>query len=1217
DRIRQLIAVKEHLHRVPHKGIGYGILRYLSGRDYQLTPSISFNYLGDFGRGSATGEENSALGVFSGQPHGKNITGDWHREALLDVTGIMVEGRLRLSISYSTQQYTGATIEKLSAAYRRQLEDLITMLSSATEIKLTPVDLTYKGLSVQQWQELNIQGDIEDVYTLSPLQEGLYYQWLMNPRATTYFEQMSYQAKGVLNIPLLEKSYQALVARHRVLRTSFSRRQGPLLQLVRKEVRGEFSYEDKSEAPSFSIAAFREADRARGFDLHSGSQMRLQILKTDRDVYEFVWSHHHILMDGWCVSILIKEFFAIYYNLLEGREPALDKVVPYADYIDWLGHQDRQASLNYWRNYLAGYDTVSVLPKKENTGRKGFKRCTTDFLLEGPLRQSIRLLCAELGVTESTFIQVAWGILLARYNNTTDVVFGAVVSGRPPELKGVEEMIGMFINTIPVRIRTDGPISVRELLISAQQASIQNVAYRYTQLGEIQEETLSGTALFDHIILVENFPIQKLVEQSMPAGLRETALSLLSFEVFGQNNFDLTITVHPGDSIEIRFHYNGNVYETSLIKRLKAHFFHIISQLAQQPSATVKDITCLDKKEKRRLLVSFNKTAPGYTGYRSLLSLFGGQVTRAPGSIAVRHDRHTLSYGELDETSNRLAAYLSGTYGIRPDDRVGIMLDRSPRMIIAILGVLKAGGAYVPIDPTYPKTRRAFILQDAGIGVLLTQTDYLFDLDFYEGAVVALDVQLEGMQDAPASPALNPGEDHLAYVIYTSGSTGKPKGCAITHGNLSNYIQWADSYYFRDNQGANFGLFTSLSFDLTVTSIFCSLTTGGALTLYDQQADLARILTDSFSADSGINSIKLTPSHISYMKHLNLSSSTMVRAIVGGEQVTTEQIDILKKIHPAIEIYNEYGPTETTVGCVVAPLEQHGPVLIGKPIAHTSIYILSQENILCPVGVAGEICIGGSGLAHGYLNNPELTTAKFVPDPFHPGRRMYRTGDLGKWLPDGNLVFIGRRDQQVKIRGYRVETGEIEILLQEFEGVDAALVLTRADKEGDRELIAYVTAKDPLDITELRAWLARQLPVYMLPAHFVQLSQWPLTINGKIDKEKLPAPGGLDTGAGYESPRNELEEQLVAIWQEVLGRDKVGITDNFFDIGGNSIRIVRLSGLVSNLLDKDISAALLFEYPNIKGLLDHVMNDAVPQEQTYGSEELMGELNKFNFEGNG
>ncbi|MES1250325.1 MAG: condensation domain-containing protein, partial [Chitinophaga rupis] len=492
DSIRQLIAIKEGLHRVPNKGIGYGILRYLAGKDYRQSPEILFNYLGDFGSGVRSTQGDS-LFEFSGSPRGREVSEDMGRTAVLEVTGMVVGGQIRLSIGYSGRQYAADSMEALLAAYHRHLSGLIDRLSAEENEHLSPVDLTYKELSVDRVTEIAEKYTLEDIYPLGPLQEGLYYHWTSEPNSPTHFEQMSYRLQGALDKKILAESYRELVKRHAVLRTFFTHELGErLLQVVRKEADCEFTCQDVSGDVHFSLAAYKEADRARGFDLHKGSQMRLTVLELGNDTYEFIWSSHHILMDGWCASILIRDYFHLYHSLLQGKAPVLNKVYPYSDYIKWLDTIDKKKTLQYWRDYLSDYDTIAALPKTGEHGQREYQRQSKSFRLEGSLRQAMRRVCGELGITESTFVQTVWGILLGRYNNTDDVVFGSVVSGRPADLEGIEEMIGLFINTIPVRVRVRRAAKISEVLKEIQQQSIEGDGYHYVQLAEVQAESELG-----------------------------------------------------------------------------------------------------------------------------------------------------------------------------------------------------------------------------------------------------------------------------------------------------------------------------------------------------------------------------------------------------------------------------------------------------------------------------------------------------------------------------------------------------------------------------------------------------------------------------------------------------------------------------------------------------------------------------------------------------
>ncbi|MVT11418.1 non-ribosomal peptide synthetase [Chitinophaga tropicalis] len=1176
DMIRQLIAVKENLHRLPNKGIGYGILHYLAGRDYKIAPEIIFNYLGDFGSGVKT-DEGDALFAFSSEFRGKEYSGNIRRHCILNISGMIADGRFRLRTEYSTGQYTASTINQLLTVYQRHLEQLVERLSREEEVHLTPVDLTYRSLNVEQVLELDTRYRIEDVYPLSPLQEGLYYHWSASPDSPVYFEEMSYQLKGSLDLALLEESYNRLVARHAILRTFFTPDYGEeLLQVVRREVPSTFRVLDITGDDSFSIEAYKQQNRSAGFDLHKGPMIRLAILH-NADTYEFIWSHHHILMDGWCRSILVKEFFQIYHALQAGRTPELNKVYAYSDYIKWLNGIDKAKTLDYWTKYLQGYDTVSSLPQENSPVAAGYRAGQNIFILDGDIRRSIRTLCAEMGITENTFIQAVWGILLSKYNNTDDVVFGTVVSARPPELEGVEEMIGLFSNAIPVRIPVEENVPVRELLKDVQQRSIEGIDHHYMQLAEIQSLTAPGRNLFDHILLFENYPVQEMVKQSVESTEENNSFSLLSTSGFERSSYDFMFTVMPAERFLVKFSYNANLYSEAQVTALYGHLVRIIENILKDQSVTVGETDCLTPQERHQLLTSFNASAVEYPQHNTLLGLFEDQVKKTPDNTAVFFEGASLTYRKLDEKANQLANYLLQEYQLQKDELVAIMLDRSEKMLIAILGTLKAGAAYVPIDPGYPETRKEFILKDTGAKALITQTDYVFDLDYYEGAVFAIDIQLDSIE-APAvttGVVVQPGD--LAYVIYTSGSTGNPKGVMIEHRAIVNTI-YAQQTLFNVQQHERGLQFASLSFDASVWEIFLMLSSGGALYIVSEEAKKTPQLLEQYIAENEIDIATLPPA---YVKVLSMEGISRIRQLItAGEAAIADQAVAFTKYGT---YYNAYGPTESSICATIFRLngkemDAEKGIPVGIPIPNTQIYIVNNHGNLLPAGVAGEICIAGAGLARGYLNNRELTALKFVPNPFREDERMYRTGDLGKWLPDGNIAFIGRKDNQVKIRGYRIEPGEIESALQAFNGISAVAVVPYTNAAGEKELVAYLSGNDTLSAADIRAYLEQQLPSYMIPAHYVLLEALPLNTSGKIDRKNLPAPEGLGmlSGVAYVPPVTETEQRLVAIWQEVLGKERIGIKDDFFDLGGHSLKATRLASQIHKEFDVKITLKDLF-----------------------------------------
>ena len=1172
DTIRQLISVKETLHRVPNKGIGYGVLRYIAGKNYKLKPDIAFNYLGDFGNGvqDSSGEQ---LFAFSGDYQGHAISQDEPRNVLLDVLGMVAEGRLRLTVSYSTHQYSKPVINRLLTCFQAQLENLVNILSAETTTHLTPVDLTYKALSVEQVQALD--DNVEDVYPLSHLQEGLYYHWLSTPGSLAYCEQMSYRLKGVLNIDALERSYEMLVDRHAVLRTSFTQElDGSVLQVVQKKVNSNFQYIDAD--PSTDIEDFKRNIRHQGFDLHNGSQMNLTVLGLGADTYEFIWGHHHILMDGWCVGILIKEFTELYESLLQGRKANLPEVQPYADYISWLMQQDRESSLQYWKQYLTGYDTVSTLPGLVSSNT-AFEPAERAFNLGAAATAAIKILCAQLRITENTFMQTMWGLLLSQYNNTNDVVFGAVVSGRPGEIKGIEEMIGLFINTIPVRVSINENATVATLLKNVQESAISTAAHHYTQLADVLAVSEPGSGLLDHILIFENYPIQEMVEQHA-AGQQEQELQLVSSAGVEQTSYNLSVSIIPGNNIRIRFEYNSQVYDAALMAALEQRLTQMITQVLDNPAINTSGIDYLSEAEKQQQLIAFNE--PGIMDYpkdKTVIELLQEQVIRTPENIAVIFKDRNLTYQQLHEQSNRLAHYLKEQYHIQPNDLVGIQLDRSEWVMITVLAVLKSGGAYVPVDPDYPQERIDYIVEDSKCKVLVDES--------------LLEAFRKAAQQYPATNlAATPQPGDLAYIIYTSGSTGKPKGVMIGHQSLVNLALGVIRQY-NVTEKDRILQFASLSFDMSVEETFPYLLAGAGVVIR-QDVELQPSSFRRFVVDNKISILNIPPLFFPVIHELEESEKADLFATVriiafGGEALPDGVLRAAQGY--GIQLFNAYGPTESTVNAAIADSTNSVSAIIGKPFANTQLYVLDAALQLLPIGVSGELYIAGDGLAKGYLHRPELTAEKFIDNPFGEGK-LYRTGDVVRWTPDGNIVFIGRQDDQVKIRGYRIELGEIETALQLHEQVSGAVVVARSGTDGEKMLVAYITGNVELNVATLRTHLNKTLPPYMIPSHFVQLDSFPVTANGKVNKKQLPDPqgAGMATGMEYVAPRNETEATLVRMWQEILRVGKIGIKDDFFELGGHSLKVARLAGQIHKAFDYRIALKDIFFNPTIEALGDMI-----------------------------
>ncbi|MFN0226054.1 non-ribosomal peptide synthase/polyketide synthase, partial [Paenibacillus sp. KR2-11] len=1187
---RRIKRVKESLRRIPNKGIGYGMCRYLRPGAEEFPwgsePEIGFNYLGQFD----AQDDSGAIGM-SPYGSGEAASGRQPRSFVLDITGMVAEGSLSLDISYSPAEYDKSTIESLAALLQESLSTVIAHCAAKERPELTPSDVQYAGLTAEELEHLESRtreiGEIENIYSLTPMQQGMWFHSALDREAGAYYEQTRLTLAGQLDPVLFEKSWNTLAARHAVLRTGFHTSfGGEPLQVVFRQRPVEYGCTDVSGLSPVEYAAYlselEEQSRTRGFRLDQDALMRVQVLRTAEDRHEVLWSFHHILMDGWCLPQLTQELLEAYEAYAGGGSALKETSAAYGDYIGWLERQDREAAGAYWKGYMAGYDNQTLLPLK-GTAKPGAAYEAEHLLvtLDRGLSDLMQRTAKRCQVTVNTLVQAAWGVLLQKYNGTEDVVFGSVVSGRPAEIEGIEAMIGLFINTIPVRVACAGEESFAELLGRLQEAALESARFDYYPLYEIQAATAQKQELIQHVLAFENFPVDEEMERSGDAA---GSLRIADVEIQEHTNYDFTLTVMPGEELAVRFDYNAAVFGREGMKRMLGHLRQVLEQAAAKPETPIGALELATAEERAEILGVFNDTAAEYPTEQTIHGLFEEQAARRPEAVAVVFEGQTLTYGELNERANRLARTLRGQ-GVQPDAIVGLMTERSAEMIVGLLGILKAGGAYVPIDPQYPQERVRYMLEDSGASVLLSQRRLQERVPF-GGAFIALDEEEAYHADGSSlEPAAGP--DHLAYVIYTSGTTGKPKGVMVEHhGLVSLKLMFRDTLGITEND--RIVQFASFSFDASCWEIYKALFFGAALYIPTADTILDYRLFERFMAEHGITAAILPPTYAAYLNPENMPGFRTL--ITGGSAASLDTVEQWKK---HVAYFNAYGPTEASIVTSVwkAPEDLSGlkTVPIGRPLANHRIYVMDAGLKLQPVGVAGELCIAGVGLARGYLNRPELTDEKFVADPLYPGERMYRTGDLVRWMPDGTIEYLGRIDDQVKIRGYRIELGEVETQLGKVEGVLEAAVTARDDEAGQKQLCAYYTAVRELTILELRTALASELPGYMIPSHFVQLEQMPLTPNGKIDRKALPAPqGGMLTGASYVEPRTPLEAKLAEIWQDVLGTGKVGATDHFFELGGHSLRVTALASRVGRELNVTLPLKDVFAYPTLAELAQRI-----------------------------
>ncbi|MGE5341613.1 MAG: amino acid adenylation domain-containing protein [Candidatus Omnitrophota bacterium] len=1204
---RQIKEVKETLRKIPNKGIGYGILNYLtdkeniSGIAFKLKPPIIFNYLGQV---DAELSQTASFQIID-DPVSRTQSPDDHRDYDLEISGMTTGNRLTLTIAYNKHHFHTQTMDALIGHFESALIRLIDYCGSRERTEPTPGDFMCPALSIDQLDRImETYPDIQDLYPLTPLQEGLWFHAMADRESASYFQQTAYRLQGTLDLSLIETSLNELVRRHDILRTAFvcfvSNDMERPVQVVLKERSVDFYFQDitqtrtREEKETF-LETFKENDRKRSFELSRDPLLRVSVIRLTPTEYELIWSSHHIVMDGWCFGIINSEFFEIYHSHLEHRAHRLPAVKPYRTYIQWLEKHDRERSARYWDGYLESFDEATGIPRPRFGAQTGYRNEAVSIELGRERTLALNRLAGQNRVTVNTVMRVMWGILLGRYNGTEDVVFGAVVSGRPHELEGVETMVGLFINTVPVRIRFHEHLPLTQLLRSVQEDAVLSESYHYDSLADIQSRTALKQHLIDHLFVFENYPTIDYNPQTLP-------FTLTRMDIFEQSHYDFGLLMAGTDDLHITFKYNGNAYNNEYIERIAGHLLLALDQVIANEGSDeweIRELDVLSQAEKDCLLNVFNKTQTAYPQNKTVYELFEDQVEKTPDQIALIGSSSVgalreapplqlsqLSYNELNERSGQLADDLMEK-GVGPDIIVAIKIGRTVEMIIGILGILKAGGAYLPIDPSYPQERMDYILKDSNAKLLITQITQITQNQKTKSFWKSRNLFSKRFLAAG-------GSHSLSYVIYTSGSTGKPKGVLVNQSSFFNTLYWRKQAYNMQPGDRALQLF-SFAFDGFITSFFTPVLSGATViqTSDEEIKDIFRI--KQLIALHGITHFISVPSF--YRSLLEISTGRELCGLktvtLAGEEFPVRVMEKSKELNASIEMINEYGPTEGTVVSTFYRCTSHERTIpIGKPIANVCIYIIDKYENLVPIGIAGELAAAGNGLARGYLNRPELTGERFSTFLKKGGAKnflFYKTGDLGRWLEDGNIEFLGRLDAQVKIRGFRIELGEIEAQLKSHPHIRDAVVISKTDTRGDRFLCAYLVSDQPLSVSDLKNDLHHDLPDYMIPSSFVFIDHIPLTINGKLDRKQLPEPGGHKSHT-YIAPRNEREDQLAEIWSSILGIEKttIGIDDNFFDLGGHSLKATSLASSISKRLRISIPLPDIFQTPTIRGLSEYI-----------------------------
>ncbi|EFW85209.1 non-ribosomal peptide synthetase [Pseudomonas savastanoi] len=1165
-----LCGIKEQLRAVPNKGIGYGVLHHLGEPSFKQQLAalpqarVTFNYLGQFD--GSFNEQQGALFVPSADKTGTALCEDGPLGNWLSLNGQVFDGQLQLDWSFSREVYHASTIDTLARRYEQALTTLIDHCTAGHQ-GVTPSDFPLARLTQTQLDGLPIAaGEIEDIYPLSPMQQGMLFHSLCDEGAGNYINQMRVSISG-LDVPRFHNAWQSAVNNHEVLRSCFISQSEQSLQVLQRQVTLPFVELDARGKPQNWLDDWAQADRQQGFDLAHGPLLRLAVVRTGDDAWQLIYTSHHILMDGWSSSRLLGEVLQRY----SGETPP-KQAGRYRDYIQWLQDQDADVSERFWTAELAELDEPTRLLQafKTSTDQQGYGDYIQLIDADGTRRLSE--FAREQHVTLNTLVQSAWLLLLQRYTGQSSVTFGATVAGRPAELPGVEEQLGLFINTLPV---IASPRSEQTVGDWVQQVQAKNIALReheHTPLYDIQRWARnSGEALFDNILVFENYPVSEALQRA-PDGL--TFSDLRNQE---QAHYPLTLVVEANDVLSVRFSYDRQHFSAEGILQLAAHFDHLLQSLSTSATARLGELT---------LPTAWTQSVQHYPTGQCAHQRIETQAERTPLAIALTFAGEQLRYQQLNSRANQLAHKLR-EQGVGPDVRVGLAAERSLDMIVGMLAILKAGGAYVPLDPDYPQDRLSFLMHDSGIELLLTQAHLLGHLPI-PAHVQTLDLADALDSYSTENPVNQTSPDNLAYVIYTSGSTGKPKGTLLAHHNLMRLFAATDEW-FAFNEKDVWTLFHSFAFDFSVWEIFGALLHGGRLVIVPREVTRSPEDFHVLLVEQRVTVLNQTPSAFKQLMRVACDSPvamSLEKVIFGGEALDVASLKpwFDRFGDQAAQLINMYGITETTVHVTYRPITEadtRNPASpIGEAIPDLSWYVLDADFNPVAQGCSGELHIGHAGLARGYHNRAALTAERFVPDPFSSdGGRLYRTGDLARYRAAGVIEYAGRIDHQVKIRGFRIELGEIEARLQAHPTVREVIVLAV-----DGQLAAYLVPAQPdQDQQSLRETLKTELrahlPDYMVPTHFIVLDKMPLTANGKLDRKALPAPDASQLQAAYIAPQGELEQQLAAIWADVLKVEQVGRSDNFFELGGHSLLAVQMLVRVREQLQREVGLKDLFEQP--------------------------------------
>ena len=1004
----------------------------------------------------------------------------------------------------------------------------------------------------------------QDTYPVSSAQKRMYVLQQLEDGGVGYNMPAALKLTGPLDRARLDEVFRQLIRRHESLRTSFETgADGEPVQRIHDDV--PFQLMELAAAEDF----------VRPFRLQEAPLFRAALVKEAEESHLLLVDMHHIISDGVSVGTLIREFSELYANRM-----LAPLRIQYKDYAVWQQAFKQGEAYNrqeaYWLKQLDGELPVLELPADNaRPAVRSFAGDTVSRTLDAKTTAGLYKIARDNGCTLYMVLLAAYSTLLARLSGQEDIIIGSPSAGRPH--KDLEPVIGMFVNTLAIRTQPAENKCFSDFLKEVRETALEAFEHQDYPFEELVDRLdvvrdMSRNPLFDVMFALQNMERESLT-------LHDLHLTTIAHDAHKVSKFDMTLYAAEEDQETIRFdvEFNTDIYQKQTIKKWLSYYIHILHHVIEHQNIHLGDIHVLDEHETSSFIHTFNQTKQDYPKHETISRLFEYQAAKTPHAPAVIYDRQTLTYRELNERANRIAAALRAN-GVGSESVVALLTSRTPELAVGILGILKAGGAYLPVTEDMPTERLEWMLSDSN-AVMLLQSDRL-ESHMAGKRLFIEDIQLEAGISAN-NPEQQGGPDSLAYIMYTSGSTGTPKGVMVEQRGVVRLVKNSDMAFSPEDRIL---LTASLGFDAMTFEVFGPLLNGACLYISDKETYLDSDRLKTFIQQNGITTLWLTSSLFNQLSEQNERTfSDLSRLILGGEALSPNHVNRVRNAAPNLALWNGYGPTENTTfsTCFRIEHEYKHSIPIGRPIANSTAYIVNSRGRLQPMGVIGELCVGGDGLARGYFGRPELTKEKFVPNPFTPGERMYRTGDLARWLKDGTIEYIGRMDDQVKIRGYRIELGEIEAALRQIDGVKEAAVIVRTGPSGHKELLAYMSLQAEMNIEKVRSLLSQQLPGFMIPAHLVELAALPLTQNGKLDRRALPEPETTAINTAYAPPRNQLEERLAVIWQEVLGVEKVGIEDSFFELGGDSIKALQVSARLGRF-DLKITAGDLFRHPTIK-----------------------------------